>query len=962
MLNADTKRKIDAARNVLVGKVPNPSSQIDQITNALIYKFMDDMDEKAKAQGGQASFFVKDLKNYSWSKLMDTALTSQERMNLYRDVFLKFTTSEHIPKLFRDILKDAYLPYNDPYTLNLFLKEIDYFSYDHSEELGNAFEYLLSILGSQGDAGQFRTPRHIIDFIVEIVAPTKDDKILDPACGTAGFLISAFNHILSDHDGIDNVTGKNSSKEQRLTFSEKQKIMEHLVGYDIDPTMAKLARVNLYLHGAKNPNIFEYDTLSSDKNWEEYFDVILANPPFMTPRGGIIPHKKFSISSNRSEVLFVDYIMNHLTKKGRAGIIVPEGIIFQSATAHKKLRENLVKDGLCAVVSLPSGVFNPYAGVKTSILLFDNEIAKNKSEILFLKIENDGFDLGAQRRPINKNDLPEALEIFKKWKVGEKVESKIALCVDRKKILESDDFNLSVDRYRDVKDYSNNKWPIVKIKEVVNLIREKSSKDIYPYIEIGDIDLSNKNYYFKDKKSVTGSIYAYKNNIIISKVRPTRGAISIIREDRISVSGGFSVLESKNTLSEKYLFSLLRNSDSFFEFLGSRCKGSTYPTCSDNDILGFEISLPPLEIQEQIVAELDGYQKIIDGAKQIVENWKPKIDIGGKIEIVSVKEKIIKALKKLNSRDKYLFDIKANERSVSAKLSSYLQEEFPLDDVDHEYNRDIEDTKVVDNDKKVLPDIIIHKRGANEQNIAVIELKINSSKKDKEIDTKKLKNIVDKFGYKNAYFINITENTTEKEWIETILEDKVVSDSKWEKVKLGTKVSFSQGVQIDLDDQLENYTKDYERFLRIENYTQNSTDFRYIPKKLGRNKFINKEDVVVVRYGASAGFVGCGLEGILANNLFLVTPESKELHKNYLYYYLNSDLAQTYLKQAMAGGAMPALSFGIVKELDIILPSLPTQKQIVENFVKEKELVESSKKLIEIYEEKIKEVIEKLWK
>lgn len=153
-------------------------------------------------------------------------------------------------------------------------------------------------------------------------------------------------------------------------------MMDHFVGYDISPDMVRLSKVNLYLHGFPSPTIFEYDTLSSEEKWDENFDVMLANPPFMSPTGGIRPHKRFSVQANRSEVLFVDYILEHLRPNGRAGIIVPEGIIFQSATAYKALRKLLIEDGLLAVVSLPAGVFNPYAGVKTSILLFDNGLAK----------------------------------------------------------------------------------------------------------------------------------------------------------------------------------------------------------------------------------------------------------------------------------------------------------------------------------------------------------------------------------------------------------------------------------------------------------------------------------------------------------------------------------------------------------------------------------------------------------
>jgi len=351
MLDQETKRKIDTARQILVGKVPDPKAQVEQITTAMIYKFMDDMDKESIELGGKSKFFTNGYEKYSWTNIMDLKIGGQERLDLYAEAISKMSNNPHIPQLFRDIFKDAFLPYRSPETLNMFLKEINGFNYDHSEDLGDSFEYLLSILGSQGDAGQFRTPRHIIDFIVEVIDPKKDETILDPACGTAGFLISAYKHILKENDN-------------KLNTDEKSRLMENLAGYDISPDMVKLSKVNMYLHGFVDPKIYEYDTLSSEEKWDESFDVIMANPPFMTPKGGIRPHNRFSVKANRAEVLFVDYIKEHLSRNGRAGIIVPEGIIFQSANAYKDLRKLLIEDGLFAVVSLPSGVFNPYSGVK----------------------------------------------------------------------------------------------------------------------------------------------------------------------------------------------------------------------------------------------------------------------------------------------------------------------------------------------------------------------------------------------------------------------------------------------------------------------------------------------------------------------------------------------------------------------------------------------------------------------
>jgi type I restriction enzyme M protein len=179
MLDAETKRRIDSCRDILVGKVPDPKSQVEQITIALIYKFMDDMDAEAEELGGKRSFFAGDYARFGWAQLMSPSLSGFEVLNGYSEAIQKMNENPGVPPLFRDIFKNAYLPYRDPETLKSFLKEINYFSYDHSERLGDAFEYLLSVLGSQGDAGQFRTPRHIIDFMVEVMDPKKNRWFFD---------------------------------------------------------------------------------------------------------------------------------------------------------------------------------------------------------------------------------------------------------------------------------------------------------------------------------------------------------------------------------------------------------------------------------------------------------------------------------------------------------------------------------------------------------------------------------------------------------------------------------------------------------------------------------------------------------------------------------------------------------------------------------------------------------------
>lgn len=466
MLDNATKRKIDSARQILVGKVPDPKAQVEQITTALVYKFMDDMDKESIELGGEARFFANGFSQYSWTKLMDNRLSGQERLELYAEATANMSKNPHIPQLFRDIFKGAFLPFRDPRTLSLFLKEINEFNYDHSENLGNAFEYLLSILGSQGDAGQFRTPRHIIDFIVEVVNPQKNETILDPACGTAGFLISAYKHILKTNSSnfkpeeekaedkiVQGETATETIIEEKTHYSgdllspdDKTKLTQNIAGYDISPDMVKLALVNLYLHGFSDPKIFEYDTLSNDKRWGETFDVILANPPFMTPKGGIVPHKKFAIQSKKAEALFVDYIIEHLSIKGKAGVVVPDGIVANPSNFYIQLRKLAVENGLYAVVSLHNTVFKPYAGAKTSVLFFDKEYGKKNDSIIFVKLNNDGFEKGEQRRKILENDLPKIKKLLRDFKINKKINSDIDHIVVNKNDL-SEKCSLFVNKY-----------------------------------------------------------------------------------------------------------------------------------------------------------------------------------------------------------------------------------------------------------------------------------------------------------------------------------------------------------------------------------------------------------------------------------------------------------------------------------------------------------------------------------
>jgi len=614
MLDTDTKRRIDTARDILVGKVPDPKSQVEQITIALIYKFMDDMDAESEEFGGKRKFFAKEFARYGWAKLMRSGLGGHETLNLYTEAIAKMPENPGIPPLFRDIFKNAYLPYRDPETLKMFLKIIDEFTYDHSERLGDAFEYLLSVLGSQGDAGQFRTPRHIIDFMVQVLDPKKNETVLDPACGTAGFLISAWKHILKA-----NTDKKGNST---LTPDEKGRLALNFKGYDISPDMVRLSLVNLYLHGFADPHIVEYDTLTSQDRWNEYADVILANPPFMSPKGGIKPHNRFSVQSKRSEVLFVDYMAEHLTPNGRAGIIVPEGIIFQSQTAYKQLRKMLVEEYLVAVVSLPAGVFNPYSGVKTSILILDKSLARKTNTIAFFKVENDGFGLGAQRREIRKNDLPQAKaeigEYLRRLRAGQSMadfQPTLGLIVEKERIAANGDYNLSGERYREGGPQSTN-YPWRKIESLVEAITPPAKIQKTAFGQIGRFPIIDQS-----QNDIAG--WTNDESALIRPSKPLvifgdhTCAVKLVETPFAQGADGIKILQTVDALDPRFLYFLLRAKP-----LESNGYQRHFSKLKEH-----EIPLPPLEVQKEIVDEIECYQKVINGARAVLDNYRPHIPI-----------------------------------------------------------------------------------------------------------------------------------------------------------------------------------------------------------------------------------------------------------------------------------------------------------------------------------------------
>ncbi|MDB6026780.1 MAG: methylase [Verrucomicrobiales bacterium] len=755
MLNKETKRRIDNARDILVGQLPLPSDQIELITIALIYKFMDDIDEQSRELGGKSTFFVGDLRGLSWRKLISNTLSGDERVTKFIQGIeaVSDAKNQSIPELFKSIFKNAFLKFRDGQVLKLFLDEINGFNYDHSEELGNAFEYLLDTMGTQGQNGQFRTPRNIIEFIVDVVDPQKDEAVLDPACGTAGFLISAFKHILAA-----NTSAKAAEKDphagDQLKSAAREKLTRNITGYDITPLMCRLSRVNMYLHHFANPVIHEYDTLTNKNRWGDKFDVILANPPFMTPTGGISTHDKFRIAAKRAEVLFADFILEHLNANGRAGFIVPEGIIFQNNDDYVSLRKWLINEaGLWAVVSLPANIFQPYSGVKTTVMLVDRALARQRNEILLVKVENDGFSLNTNRTPVPQNDLPAALELLKvakqpdfrsaipnlksaiqhrivprgdfakldAYKAGsnawdfvrkfhvraerlkkaatdaraagnhdeaEKVQKALTklpaefseatglpklpdteaklraifdeamraeavnygdkpnqpgkLTSDLREALDNKrDYPLTSERTGDQKLSQNAKWPSVALGEICTFMTGgtpiSTRVDYYengtvPWLVSGDIH----GFEIWDcKKRITPKAVSNssarvlpKNSVLIALngQGKTRGTVALLRMEGATCNQslvGITPIQATRAMPE-FIFWMLRS-------IYSEIRDMT----GDNERSGLNIPilksiripLPPLEVQKEVVAEIEIYQRVVEGCADVLDHYRPSLTL-----------------------------------------------------------------------------------------------------------------------------------------------------------------------------------------------------------------------------------------------------------------------------------------------------------------------------------------------
>lgn len=451
MLTGELRNKVDAIWTTLWTEgSTNPLTNIEQITYLLFMKGLDQLqmqrEDDANILGLEfKSIFPEDKANYRWHVFKNIGSATEMFELMQREIFpfIKNLQGDEGDTSFSRYMKEANFQINKPQTLQKVVSAIDELPTEENDIKGDIYEYLLSKLQTSGTNGQFRTPRHIIKMMVDLVKPNSEDYICDPACGTSGFLVAASEYLR------DNDNELFYDKDKSFHFHNE---MFH--GYDMDNTMLRISAMNMMLHNVDNPQIKYLDSLSEDNRDRAKYSLILANPPFK----GSLDYESVandliaSIKTKKTELLFVELILNMLKSGGRAAVIVPDGVLFGSSKAHKDLRKELVENNdLKGVISMPSGVFKPYAGVSTAILIFvkTNNVGGTK-KVWFYDMEADGYSLNDNRNPIEENDIPDIIDCFKNLSDQEKnPRTGKSFMVDKDEIV-ANDYDLSINKYKEI--------------------------------------------------------------------------------------------------------------------------------------------------------------------------------------------------------------------------------------------------------------------------------------------------------------------------------------------------------------------------------------------------------------------------------------------------------------------------------------------------------------------------------
>lgn len=456
MITGELKSKIDKIWDAMwAGGIANPLTVIEQLTYLLFIKRLDEIHTLRESQANrlkkpiQNPIFTPHEADHRWSHFRD--LAPEPLFTLIQEKVFPFIKTLGRGKdgapdsTYAAHMKDAIFMFPTPRLLASVIDDLDALSMDDQDTKGDLYEYMLGKIAASGQNGQFRTPRHIIQLMVQLTDPQPTDTICDPACGTCGFLVAAAEHLATTHR---TAVFKNAASQKR--FSEKT-----FFGYDFDTTMLRIGSMNMLLHGIENPDIRYKDSLEETHSGDaSQYSLILANPPFAGSLDYEATAKDLlvTIKTKKTELLFLALFLRLLKTGGRAAVIVPDGVLFGSSKAHKEIRRILVEDQkLDGIISMPSGVFKPYAGVSTAILLFTKTESGGTDHVWFYDMQSDGFSLDDKRTPQPaKSNLPDLLTRWQNLK-NEKKRKRTAqsFLVPREEIA-SNNYDLSLNRYKEV--------------------------------------------------------------------------------------------------------------------------------------------------------------------------------------------------------------------------------------------------------------------------------------------------------------------------------------------------------------------------------------------------------------------------------------------------------------------------------------------------------------------------------
>ena len=476
-MEQETKSIIDRIwTNFWEGGVTNPLTVIEQITYLLFIKGLDDIDiahEKSDHMLGIKTKRIFDEKHQEcrWSIFKNYPAEKMYRI-VGEDVFPFIKSlSNNKNSGYAKYMDDAIFIIPTPIMLQRVITAIDKLKMKDRDTKGDVYEYLLSKLSTAGTNGQFRTPRHIIRMMVELMKPTPEDIIVDPAAGSAGFLVEAGEYL------------RNNRNDLFLTENLKEHFNNTMFyGFDMDRTMLRIGAMNLMQHGIENPNISYKDSLSEDNEDNSKYTLVLANPPFK----GSIDSERTSkdllnvTKTKKTELLFLALFLRILRTGGRAASIVPDGVLFGSSNAHKAIRKEIIeKHKLEAIISMPSGVFKPYAGVSTAIMIFTKTGDGGTDKVWFYDMTADGFSLDDQRQPVKENDIPDIIKRFNNRNSKEEQErarTEKSFFVSKEEIVEND-YDLSINKYKEIviekKEYEAPKVILKRVIDMENKLQQK---------------------------------------------------------------------------------------------------------------------------------------------------------------------------------------------------------------------------------------------------------------------------------------------------------------------------------------------------------------------------------------------------------------------------------------------------------------------------------------------------------